>query len=100
MSTETPDKVLKKMRAEKPTEIEPPKPRRLYESPYYSPSPAKPGQLEGLLNFSAALGLICFRVVGCVVTVHKSRLDNWARPSNNSPSEVATPWMQCAPNPD
>lgn len=48
MSTETPDKVVKKMRAEKPTEIEPPKPRRLYESPYYSPSPAKPGQLEGL----------------------------------------------------
>ncbi|CAL1128311.1 unnamed protein product [Cladocopium goreaui] len=48
VSTETPDKVLKKMRAEKPTEIEPPKPRRLYESPYYSPSPAKPGQLEGL----------------------------------------------------
>jgi hypothetical protein len=48
VSTETPDKVLKKMRAEKPTAIEPPKPRRLYESPYYSPSPAKPAQFEGL----------------------------------------------------
>ena len=46
MSTATPNKVVKKMRAEPPPG-EPVQPRRLYESPY-SPSPAKPGQLEDL----------------------------------------------------
>ena len=42
VSTQTPDKVVKKMRAENPPN-QPPKPRRLYESPLYSPSPAKTG---------------------------------------------------------
>ena len=50
--------------------------------------------------FSAAIGLICFKVRGWEAESQSLSADSCTRPNSISPSAVDMPCMLCTPNPD